>query len=328
MRTWTDNLAKFARLLFRRRASYPDEIQIEVTNACNLKCGMCPHTLGQVPVKEFPLEAFEALVRDNPAPRRLVLTGWGEPLLHTDFFTLVYVANEYWPKTQVRFTTNGLLLNWETRDEIARVNMAAVTVSADLAPDSSAWSPKWKDILHPPSPKVIRNIREYCRDEEISKRTPLYIQCLVVPVNVSDVEFYIRLAAETGAAGVNLVRMQNHGGNEAERFAWEEEQRVLAGLIGLGRKEGIKVRSANRQNALVRLATRGDRICMRTDDSLYITADGVCTPCCNIREFGIGSARDGTINIKRAWNSERERSFFRNQRPVCGQCDALFRKYR
>jgi len=37
---------------------------------------MCPHTQGTVPLRDFPLPVFENLVKNNPAPQRLVLTGW------------------------------------------------------------------------------------------------------------------------------------------------------------------------------------------------------------------------------------------------------------
>jgi molybdenum cofactor biosynthesis enzyme MoaA len=93
MRSLSDNALKFFRLLAGRRRSYPEEIQIEVTNACNLTCSMCPHTLGLIPQNHFPYSLFEQLIQKNPAPKRLVLTGWGEPLMHPQFFEFIALAN-------------------------------------------------------------------------------------------------------------------------------------------------------------------------------------------------------------------------------------------
>lgn len=328
MRTTFGNAKKFLRLLAQRRRSYPEEIQIEATNACNLQCAMCPHTHGAIPQIDFPAELFENLVRNNPPPCRLVLTGWGEPLMHPRFFDLVELANRFWPDTLVRFTTNGILLNAECRSHLASVRISGVTVSVDLWPGRDPLPPQWRDILHPASPKTFRNLIEYAEDRALSSRAPLTLQCLLVNENLSDVREYIRFAAKRSLAAVNLVRLQSYPGHSASRPAWEDEQKMIASLFRLGRELGVRIYSLNRQLLPLRLATHFDRVCLRTDDSVYITVDGTITPCCNLREFGIGSLSSPGSAIAEAWNSQREREFFANQSPVCGKCDALFHKYR
>jgi MoaA/NifB/PqqE/SkfB family radical SAM enzyme len=326
MRTLRDNAAKFLRLLCRRRSAYPEEIQVEVTNACNLACSMCPHTHGGIPERHFSLEVFQRLVTENPAPRRLVLTGWGEPLLHPEFFEMVQRANRHWRTASVRFTTNGILLNEETREKMRHCELAAVTVSVDLWHDSRNWRPELRDLLHPPSPKTFRNLEDYAADPALSRKTPLVLQMVLLRENLEDIRNYIGFAAEHRLSAINLVRMQLYPGTAVERLPWEEEQRLLQELIGEGSARGVTVRTVNRQNLGLRLATHGDRVCLRTDDSLYITFDGTCTPCCNLRTYGIGALPEHTV--AEIWNSERERNFFADQSAVCGKCDALFHRYR
>ncbi|MGC9327699.1 MAG: radical SAM protein, partial [Candidatus Hinthialibacter sp.] len=247
MRTTLDNASKFLRLLTRRRSAYPQEIQIEVTNACNMKCAMCPHTHGAIPQKDFPVELYRDLVQHNPAPKRLVLTGWGEPLLHRHFFELIEWTNRCWPAAKVRFTTNGILLNEENRGRIARHQISGVTVSVDLWPERDSISPEWKAILHIPSPKTLRNLIEYSEDQELRRRTPLILQCLLVQENEGDVRRYIQFAAQRSLAAVNLVRMQSYSKNSVKRPDWRDEQRMISSLIQYGRKLGVAVRSVNRQ---------------------------------------------------------------------------------
>lgn len=327
IRSTLDNANKFLRLVRRKRSPYPEEIQVEVTNACNLTCSMCPHTHGLIPQNNFSLALFQNLVRENPSPRRLVLTGWGEPLMHPQLLDMIETANESWPDCSVRFTSNGILLDAVWRERLRQVNVAAVTVSVDLWPESKAWSPEWKDILHPPSPKSFRNIQEYFADRELMRRAPLILQLVMVQENIEDIQKYIELAAKHGALYVNIVRMQTYPGLEITRMPWEEEQEHLAQLIRFGQTQGVQVRTLNHQKFLIRLATGYDRICMRTDDSLYITVDGTCTPCCNLREYSIGSVTSGST-VQEIWHAEEEEKFFRDQHPVCGGCDALFHTYR
>ena len=328
MRSLTSRIAKFFRLSLKRRRAYPAEIQVEVTNACNLKCAMCPHTLGFVPQEHFPMEGFERLAAQNPPPLRLVLTGWGEPLLHPQFFDLVALANRFWPSTAVRFTTNGTLIDARVRERMRSLELDAVTVSVDLAPGSTGWSPEWKEILHPPSPRVMRLLEDYTLDAELARKTVLVLQCLLVPDNQEDLRFFIDWAAGRPVHSINLVRMQRYDAAQPERLDWEEEQRRLAELIRRGRDRGVVVRTINRQPPWIRIATHGDRYCVRTDDSLYITISGTCTPCCNLRDYSIGALAEKGFQIAEAWNSSAEQSFFHCQAPVCGACDALFHHYK
>ncbi len=328
MRSALDNASKFFRLLARKRSAYPEEIQIEVTNACNLQCAMCPHTHGTIPQRDFPLPMFENLVRTNPAPKRLVLTGWGEPLLHPDFFEMIALANQHWPDTAVRFTTNGILLDEERRKRIKELHVGAVTVSVDLWPERKDIPREWRDILHPPSPKTFRNLVDYAADLDLLKKTPLILQALVVEENFEDVRRYIDFAAEHSIRTIHLVRMQSYPENPVQRPSWEREQAMLAELRRAGREKGVCMRTLNQQSFPLRLATHFDGICMRTDDSLYITAEGAITPCCNLREYAIGRLDHHGMTLAEVWNSPMEKEFFDNQSPVCGACDALFHGYR
>ncbi|MDX9755063.1 MAG: radical SAM protein [bacterium] len=229
MRTLGDNIHKFGRLATRHRAAYPEEIQIEITNVCNLTCAMCPHTFGTIPTQHFPLSQFEALVRKNPPPKRLILTGWGEPLLHPDFFTLLRRARENWPTTQVRFTTNGVLLNPEIQSQLAEHPVAQITVSIDLWPGRTV-APAMQRVLHPSSPKIIRNLEQYALNAALRQTTPLVLQSLLVEENYEDVRQLIVFAGEQGIQAVNLVRLQPYPGIPLERPAWDREQAMITDL--------------------------------------------------------------------------------------------------
>ena len=327
MRTFLENVRKFLRLATRQRCAYPDEIQIEITNACNLTCAMCPHTFGAIPQENFPLSQMENLVRENPAPKRLILTGWGEPLLHPDFFSILDTIRQHWPLTQVRFTTNGILLDGNARQKIRNYGITQISVSFDLFPGNTI-KPELQRFVHPASPKTMQNLRHYCEDKVLCHATPIVLQSLLLRENYEDIKSMISFAAEIGIPAINLVRLQQYPGLPFTRPAWKEEQQMIQSLQRLGRQNTVAVRSLNKQHLLIRLATGFDRICLKTDDSLYITLNGTATPCCNLRDYSIGALEKINYSITTAWNSLEEQSFFRHQSDICGTCDALFHTYR
>ena len=328
MRNHLENAKKFLRLLTRRRSAYPEEIQIEVTNACNLNCAMCPHSFDNISQEDFPIELFENLVQNNPSPKHLVLTGWGEPLMHRRFFEMVELSQKYWSTAQIRFTTNGILLNQDNQRRIAEHQLAGITVSVDLWSEGKSTSDEWRDILHPPSPKALSNLIEYCSNDKLAEKTPLILQSLLVQENYDDVKQWIEFAAQHTVVSINLVRMQQYPGQALKRPEWKDEQQMIADMISFGKERGVEVRSVNQQNILLRLATNFDRTCLRTDDGVYITIDGSITPCCNLRDYSIGDLVNPDNAITTAWNSIQEQQFFTGQNSICGKCDALFHGYR
>ncbi|MGQ9824815.1 MAG: radical SAM/SPASM domain-containing protein [Desulfotomaculales bacterium] len=84
---------------------------MEVTSYCNASCLYCPHTVYREKwlSRHFPLNAFQKLQPAFQKARLVHLQGWGEPLLHPDFFTMVSLARQ--AGCQVGTTTNGILVD-------------------------------------------------------------------------------------------------------------------------------------------------------------------------------------------------------------------------
>ncbi len=83
-----------------------DHVQVEITSACGNACVYCPNAVlrrtGQWRAETMPLELFRRILPDlarslRPDPWRrplLHLQGWGEPLLHPEFLTMLRLAKE------------------------------------------------------------------------------------------------------------------------------------------------------------------------------------------------------------------------------------------
>lgn len=88
-----------------------DCLQVEITTRCTGRCRYCPHTLLAGRWRSGDLE-WEAFTRLWPLMRKAVrvhLQGWGEPLLHPDFFKMTALARK--AGCAVSTTTCGLHMN-------------------------------------------------------------------------------------------------------------------------------------------------------------------------------------------------------------------------
>ncbi len=84
-----------------------DCVQVEITTRCTGRCRYCPHTLlaPRWRSADLGLEAFRRLWPLTRQATRVHLQGWGEPLLHTDFFEMAALARQ--AGCQVSTTTCG-----------------------------------------------------------------------------------------------------------------------------------------------------------------------------------------------------------------------------
>ena len=106
-----------------------EAIQIEVTSRCTLRCVMCPRVAlaDRWPALDLPWEAFQRIAGAFRHTRFVHLQGWGEPLLHSRLFDMIAAAKG--AGCRVGFTTNGMLLDQETRQRLLHLDVDLVAIS-------------------------------------------------------------------------------------------------------------------------------------------------------------------------------------------------------
>ncbi|RLG55059.1 MAG: hypothetical protein DRN88_06120, partial [Candidatus Hydrothermarchaeota archaeon] len=82
-------------------------LQLELTNRCNLSCSYCLRNSCNIKPQDFPVRLFERIVNEAE-PSKLILYGWGEPLLHEDFLQFLKIAKRY--RVETVTNTNATLL--------------------------------------------------------------------------------------------------------------------------------------------------------------------------------------------------------------------------
>lgn len=113
----------------------PDLFYIEIVLRCNLHCQICPmQDISRMMPDRKPvlmdLELFKEILNQiSDRPRTLLLTIFGEPLLHPRLMDFIKIAKE--KKHRVTLVTNGTLLNREMAKEFIFLNTDKITFSID-----------------------------------------------------------------------------------------------------------------------------------------------------------------------------------------------------
>ena len=112
--------------------SFPDRMYLESTNACNLRCIMCPTGLGLArrPKGYLDWDLFRQIV-DEMAPHvsTTTLHIWGEPLLHPRIVEMIAYCREHGLDAEI--STNATLLTPEMSRAILGAGLGAIYLCLD-----------------------------------------------------------------------------------------------------------------------------------------------------------------------------------------------------
>jgi MoaA/NifB/PqqE/SkfB family radical SAM enzyme len=342
---------KLARLALKRRSGVPHEIQLEVTNRCNLDCHMCPRLiLLKVPEVDMSWETFnEVLGRLTEPPESITLTGWGEPLMHPRFFDFVAEIHRRFPACDVSFTTNAHLLTNAMIERVLAARVSRVNVSLEELPwenaEARVTSPTLdaRDIHmkglgnevakggHPTPPKVIDRLRRFLdavnEDRRSGRHAPeLRLQVVLFPDGTEVMLRLIDFAAEAGFHAINLVRLDVRGRPDMKRPTWEAERAMIAAARERAARKGVPLGSVNDHGIILKLASHADNFCVRLDNFVYIDVAGNVAPCCLLRGHRLGNLREQSL--EEVWGSEPFKQFYGpGVHPACQGCDAFLHGY-
>ncbi len=343
---------KLARLALGVRARVPREVQLEVTNRCNLDCDMCPRlTLLKVPEQDMSLETFEAVLGRLDAPHSITLTGWGEPLMHPHLFDMIDRAHARFPGCDVGFTTNGHLLTDRMIDKVLERRVSRINVSLEELPwaegDPQAPPPRDAGATptnpmkghenrvardgHPTPPKVVAHLRRLLerRHAQAARGAPapeVRLQVVLFPGSGDTIERLVDFAADLGFQAVNLVRLDVRGRPDLRRPTWEEERGLIERARQRAALRGVPLGSVNDHGVLLKLASRADSFCMRLDSYIYVDVHGNVAPCCLLRGHKLGNLVEQPLEA--VWGSEAFKRFYGpGVHPACQGCDAFLHRY-
>jgi MoaA/NifB/PqqE/SkfB family radical SAM enzyme len=175
--------------------SFPSVLYLEATAICNLRCPMCPTTIGlprdQYRTDKFDFGLLPKIEQVLPYVVRCFLSGGGEPLLHPKFFEIVALLKKH--SIEVHFNSNATLMNKKISGQLIEYQFNTISFSID-----GATSETYKKIrVGADLEKVIENIKGLVRAKKETKSALPYLnmQLTLMKENMGEIEKIVELAA-------------------------------------------------------------------------------------------------------------------------------------
>ncbi len=172
---------------------------LELTTKCNLNCTYCFRKfLSSREITEIDLDIARAIIKkaSKSGVKRIVLSGWGEPLTHPDILEVISAIKS--SGMEVLLNTNGVLLEEYVRD-IHRLRVDSLVVSIDSASDEIYSKLRLGGDLY----KIVHALQELRELRIRGPYTPdLHIHFTVTKLNYACLTDVIKLAKDVGASHV------------------------------------------------------------------------------------------------------------------------------
>lgn len=180
----------------------PFTLNVFPTNACNLKCSYCVHSMSKTRFETYPhmkgspnmsLDTFRCLVAQSQKFQNkfklFSFMGHGEPLLNRDLPEMIRIAKDADIAQRIEIITNGLLLNKELSDDIIDAGITNVRVS--LQGLSSKKYMEMADIKID-FDEYIENLK-YFHDSGIAKGARLFVKVLDCSLDYGEEKTFYKL---------------------------------------------------------------------------------------------------------------------------------------
>ena len=312
--------------ILRKPSIVPYDIQLELTNICNMSCRMCSRHYLNIDARHIEIDTLKLIVDRLDKAEEIALNGLGEPFTHPHIFEAIKYCKLKGLK--VKITTNGLLLNSD--DIIEQV------IASGL--DSLSFS---IDTIHPTKHpdahnniETLNNIKRILHAKETKKSsTPqITIQSVLFkdPLDVYDIIYW---GAKHNVDRFNILRVDHYFDESLLRPNIQEEKEIFKQFKLLRNKYRIPINCVQDQ---IFLGLQGflykkfkfllglDTLCHRLLYYTYITMDGNVNPCWLLSNQIFGNILEQ--DIKTIWNGKGYKKFRSSHdqlEKMCTRCDYM-----
>ena len=252
------------------------KLYLEVTTACNLSCAMCIRHAWQDPVQSMSAGTFERVLdglRAFPDLRRVVIAGYGEPLVHPRLADMAAQLRDL--GAGVTLVTNGLLLDRARAQALLDAGIDTLVVSLDSL-HVQAYEQAGVDGGLDRVLENLHGLSGLIRRGGF-KKPALGLEFVAARSNLPELERLPDLARQVGASFVIVNNLLPHTPEMAGEILYDRDEPLrLGGGWGLHRGGWI----AWGHPKLPRMKWGAGRKCPFVNDlSLTIGWDGEVSPC-------------------------------------------------
>lgn len=296
----------------------PEELYLEVTNRCNLKCRTCPQYFGmEEPPADLTMDRFHAVVAQLPVIRRVVLHGIGEPLLNRHLPEMIRHLKQR--GARVLFNSNGLLLRGKWPANLVESGLDELRISIDSGTAETYKLVRGADGFT----RILGNLKLIAAAKAARGAATPKVSLWTTGLrdNVTELPALVRTAAAAGIAEVYLQRLvfSERGLARADQSLYGQagaaECAAIAEATALAAELGVSLRGSGEVQPAEQIAGADGpnaprRACQRPWKLMYVTANGQVLPCCvaPFTSAPYSSIVLGHLNLQslaEVWNGER-----------------------
>lgn len=180
----------------------PVHIQLETTNACNLRCATCHRDLLYPKTRMMSFENFKKIY-DNIRPDKINVSGLGEPFLNPSIFEIITYAKQQ--GSTVNCASNFTLVGGKI-DQIVACGIDQIKISVDAADAATYCRIREKDLYD----TLLDNIRKLnqAKKQSGSVKPALRFNYALQRDNLDQLVDTIRLAAELDVPGIYVQYLE------------------------------------------------------------------------------------------------------------------------
>lgn len=188
---------------------FPLELQLGITNCCNLDCEFCPQKKSPRPRGEMPIELLEDLLgQAAPFVDTVDLSYDGEPFLHRDWPGCLQACTRR--GVRAMFETNCLLLDESRAREVLDLSPGSITLSIDAAREETYRKLKPSGDFG----RVVSNAERFLALARSRKRRPyIQVQFVLCDQNRAEAGEFLRYWKGKGADAVHIKPLLNFAGS-------------------------------------------------------------------------------------------------------------------
>ncbi len=192
-----------------RLDAFPLELQLGITNRCNLDCAFCPQRRSRKPKGEISLELLDSLLEQAaPYVDTVDLSFDGEPFLHSRWPECISACRRRGVRAMLE--TNALLLDEPLAREVLASGLGSITFSLDADTEETYRRLKPGGDFG----RAVANTERFLSLAAGRKDRPyIQVQFVRTPENAQEAPAFLKRWRGRGADAVHVKPMLNFAGS-------------------------------------------------------------------------------------------------------------------
>lgn len=183
----------------RMQAPAPYELNVYLTDNCNLKCSFCPLTHGKIPTSKQDVtpELIDQVIDMYPTIRSACVAGFGEPLVSKQVFPAIQRLKER--RIYVGLITNGILVPKKI-NELVAARPDHVSVSLNVTNEEELMA--LEDAKPGDWDRMLEGVRLL-----VKNRIKTFVSFIATKSNYMTIPDMINLGVSLGAPVITIVNI-------------------------------------------------------------------------------------------------------------------------